>query len=95
MLTKKPKIDPRVRSKLEELGVDAVRSKLIWIMNVRTLGQQDDLENLGDDISASRRQMQEWLKEKTARETWWLRVGVIAAVIAAVFSFLAWRFPLS
>jgi len=80
MLTKMSKIDLRVRAKLEELGIDAVRSKLIWIMNVRTLGQQDDLETLGDNLSASRRQMQEWLKEKTARESWWLRVGVIAAV---------------
>ena len=29
----KPKIDPRVRAKLEEIGVDAVKSKLVWIMN--------------------------------------------------------------
>jgi hypothetical protein len=74
MLTKKPKIDPRIRAKLEELGVDAIRRKLVWIMNVATLGQQDNLEPLGDNVSASRRQMQEWLKEKTAREYCWVRV---------------------
>jgi hypothetical protein len=94
MLTKKPIIDPRVRAKLEELGVDAVRGKLVWIMNVTTLDQQDNPEPLGDDLSASRRQMQEWLSEKSAREFCWVRVGVIAAVIAALFAFLAWRFPL-
>jgi hypothetical protein len=40
----KTKIDPRVRAKLEEIGVDAVKSKLVWIMNVRTLAQQDERE---------------------------------------------------
>jgi hypothetical protein len=89
----KPTIDSRVRAKLEELGVDAVRSKLVWIMNVTKLEQQDNLEPLGDGLSASRRQMQEWLREKSAREFLWVRVGVIAAVIAALFAFLAWRFP--
>jgi hypothetical protein len=89
----KPTIDSRVRAKLEELGVDAVRSKLVWIMSVTKLEQQDNLEPLGDGLSASRRQMQEWLREKSAREFLWVRVGVIAAVIAALFAFLAWRFP--
>ena len=86
-------IDPRVRAKLEELGVDAVRLKFIHIMGVRTLGHQEDCEDLGDGVSASHRQIRQWLKEKTRRETLWVRVGVIAAVLAALFSFLAWRFP--
>ncbi len=101
MLTKKPKIDSRVRAKLEELGTDAVRSKLVWIMNVTALGQQDASEPLGDGLSASRRQMQEWLREKQARKFRWVIVGTIAAVmgavaavVAAVMALLAWRFPL-
>jgi hypothetical protein len=86
----KPKIDPRVRAGLKASGVDAVRSKLLWIMNVRSLDQQDEREeDLGNGIKASRRDMQRWLDEKTAREALWVRVGVIAAVLAAVFSFLA------
>jgi hypothetical protein len=90
----KPKIDRRVRAKLEEIGVDAVKAKLVWIMNVRTLGQQDEREeDLGDGIKASRREMQDWLSGKTARESIWIRIGVIAAIFAAVFAFLAWRFP--
>jgi hypothetical protein len=62
----KSKIAPAVRAKLEELGADVVRSKLTWIMNVRTLGQQDEPEPLGDNLSATRKEMQEWLKEKAA-----------------------------
>jgi hypothetical protein len=38
--------------------------------------------------------MQDWLTEKAARETLWLRVGVIAAVLAALFSLLSWYAPL-
>jgi hypothetical protein len=94
------KIDDHVRSKLEELGVHAVRSKLIWIMNVQTLAEQDKREPLGDGVSASRREMQEWLAEKAARDARWIKagvyvaiLGVIVAAVAAVFAFLAWRFP--
>ncbi len=93
-LTKKANIDPAVRARLEELGVDTVRSKLVWIMNVRDLAQQDELQPLGVGLSASRRQMQDWLTEKAARETLWVRVGVIAAVLAALFSLLSWYAPL-
>src|SRR6516165_9948625 len=94
MLTKKANIDPAVRAKLEELGVDTVRCKLISIMNVRDLAQQDELQPLGVGLSATRRQMQDWLREKAARETLWVRVGAIAAVLAAEFSLLSWYAPL-
>jgi hypothetical protein len=92
-LTKKANIDPAVRAKLEELGVDTVRSKLGWIMNVRDV-QQHELQPLGFGLSASRRQMQDWLTEKAARETLWVKVGAIAAVLAALFSLLSWYAPL-
>jgi len=94
-LTKKANIDSAVRAKLEELGVDTVRSRLISIMNVGDLAQpEDELQPLGLGLSASRRQMQDWLTEKAVRETLWVRVGVIAAVLAAVFSLLSWYAPL-
>jgi hypothetical protein len=94
VLPKKANIDPAVRAKLEELGVDTVRSKIVWIMNVRDLAEQDELQPLGAGLSASRRQMQDWLTEKAMRETLWVRVGVIAAVLAALFSLLSWYAPL-
>ena len=92
--TKKANIDPAVRAKLEEFGVDTVRSKLVWTMNDSDLAQQDEPQPLGVGLSASRRQMQDWLTEKAARETLWVRVGVIAAVLAALFSLLSWYAPL-
>jgi hypothetical protein len=52
ILRKKANIDPAVRAKPEELGVDIVRSKLVWIMNVRELAQQDELQPLGAGLSA-------------------------------------------
>ncbi len=94
MLPKKANIDPAVRARLEELGVDTVRGKLVWIMNVADFAQQDELQPLGVGLSASRRQMQDWLTEKAERETLWIRVGVIAAVLAALFALLSWYAPL-
>ena len=41
-----------------------------------------------------RRQTQEWLAEKKDSESRWIKVGMIAAINAAVFAFLAWGFPL-
>jgi hypothetical protein len=38
--------------------------------------------------------MQEWLAETNESHSQWVKVGVIAAVSAAVFAFLAWGFPL-
>ena len=94
MLPKKANIDPAIRAKLEELGVDTVRSKLGWLTNVGDLAQQHELQPLGFGLSASRRQMQDWLTEKAARETLWVKVGAIAAVLAALFSLLSWYAPL-
>jgi hypothetical protein len=93
-LMKKANIEPAVRAKLEELGVDTVRSKLASIMNVGEIVQPDELQPLTVGFSASRRQLQDWLTEKAALETLWTRVGVIAAVLAAFFSLSAWYAPL-
>ena len=75
----------------EQLGVDAIRSKLSYVRNFDLVDEQVPL---GDGLSASGRQMQEWLLEKNESHSRWVKVGVIAAVSAAVFAFLAWGFPL-
>jgi hypothetical protein len=41
------KIDPKVRRKLDEIGVDDVRARLEAINRVRDLGQED-AQNSGD-----------------------------------------------
>lgn len=92
----KPTIDPRVRAKLEEIGVDAVKSKLLWIMNVRTLGQQDQREeDLGDGIRASRREIQEWLSAKTARERATWKVWIAPALTLIVIGIASTNFILT
>jgi len=94
MWTRKANIDPRIRAKFEELGVDAIRSKLHHVTGVRALGQQNEPEeDLGDGLLASGKQMRGWLSEQAAREACWLRFGVIAAVLAAIFSLLALVVP--
>jgi hypothetical protein len=80
-----------VRTNLEQHGVDAIRSKL---SSVRNFDQLDGQVPPGDGHSASGRQMQEWLAEKKESDSRWIKVGMIAAVNAAVFTFLAWGFPL-
>ena len=75
----------------EQLGVDAIRSKLSYVRNFDLVDEQVPL---GDGLSASGGERQEWLAEKNESHSRWVKVGVIAAVSAAVFAFLAWGFPL-
>ena len=80
-----------VRAKPEQRGVDAVCSTLSHIKNFDLLDEQVPA---GDRLSASGRQIQEWLAERNERDSRCVKVGMIAAVSAAVFAFLAWGFPL-
>jgi hypothetical protein len=85
----KSKIDTSVRARLEELGADVVRSRLIPIMSVTNLAQEDEPVPLGDGLSAKRKDIQEWLKEKAADDRWWMKTAAIAAVAAAIASIAA------
>jgi hypothetical protein len=88
-------IDPRVRAQLEKLGVAVVRSKLPWIMNVTALSDLEKTEPIGEGVNAPVSQIKAWVDEKERREACWLRVGVIAAIAAAVIALLSWRFPIA
>jgi hypothetical protein len=95
MLVRTAKIDPRIRGKFEELGVDAIRSQLAGVIAVRSFDQQDMKEvRLGDGLTASGREMREWLHEKASRESCWIRAGVIIAGLAALFALAAWLAPI-
>ena len=85
-------IEPKVREKLEELGVDLIRAKLIAIMEVRDFVQQHEPIPLGDGITATRQQLQRWLTEKAAEQIWYLRwtfIAAVAAVVVGLFGILA------
>ena len=87
-----PTINSKVREKLEELGVDVVRAKLIAIMGVRDFPQHRENIELGDGITTTRGQLQQWLTEKAEEQTWYLRwtfAAAVAAVIVGIISILA------
>jgi hypothetical protein len=87
MFIKKADISSDIRAKFEELGADAVRSKLDHVIGVRSLDQQDKKEEpLGEGVKASGREMREWLAEEAARQACWLKAGVIVAVIFGLVS---------
>ena len=84
----KPTIDPHVRDKLHEIGIVAVKNKLLWIMNVRSLGDLEKREeDLGDGVMASPREMQQWVNEKE-REAWLEKWGKRIWPVTIMFSFL-------
>jgi hypothetical protein len=78
-------IAPNVRAKLEEAGVDCVRSKA----GHYALDNKTSTEPLGDGIKATTAEMREWLAEKDAKAALWVKVGVWAAIIAAVASIIS------
>jgi hypothetical protein len=87
MFLKKADIPREIRAKFEVLGIDAVRSKLDHVIAVRTFDQQDKKEEpLGEGLMASGREMSDWLTEKAAQQTWWLKAGVIVAVVFGLVS---------
>jgi hypothetical protein len=81
---KKPQLPPNVAQVLSAYGVDGVRSVLITDMGAN---QNSVLRLAGTDIS--RQQMQDWLKWKGGRTVLWNGIGIVAAVLAAIFSFIA------
>ena len=68
---------------LESHGVDSVRALLAnWVKNPIRLG----------NVDFTRREIEEWLKwkaAKAAKDACWMKVGVVAAVVAAFFSLVA------
>lgn len=77
-------LTPEVRDALEAQGVDSVRALLV---TERARGLLTDVEYpLGNGAEASRGAIEQWLRQKAAREALWVRVGVAAAVVAAIFS---------
>jgi hypothetical protein len=83
----KPPLDSDKIYELVSHGVDSVRALLAnWVKNPIRLG----------NVDLTRREIEEWLKWKAAKDKWkaakdacWMKVGVVAAVVAAFFSLVA------
>jgi hypothetical protein len=78
-----------------------VQHKQPWIMNVTALGKDNEVD-LGDGMSCTSRDIQEWPEELDLREASLTKIGMYASVIAAVFAvlatvagILAWRLPVT
>jgi hypothetical protein len=91
MLThlKKPNLSQSVIQDLEKHGVDAIRSLLVSSTDgLSGTGRKTQIP-LGGAVTVTRGEIQDWLKWKEAKDACWVKVGVIAAIAAAIFSFMA------
>jgi hypothetical protein len=87
-LSKQPALEPEVLSALNEYGTDGVRSILTGMTDGRAGTGLGAAIRLGS-TNVSRKEMQDWLNWKNARQALWNGVGIVAAVLAAAFSFAA------
>ncbi len=78
------------RAELELHGVDAMRGTLASATDGYSGTSRQVQINLGS-IVVTRGEIQDWLKWKAAKDASWIKVGTVAAVAAALFSFLALR----
>jgi hypothetical protein len=77
-------------AELELHGVDAMRGMLASATDGYSGTSRTVVINLGA-VAVTRGEIQDWLKWKAARDGCWIKVGTVAAVAAALFSFLALR----
>ncbi|MBU6296881.1 MAG: hypothetical protein KJS68_01445 [Alphaproteobacteria bacterium] len=76
-------------AELELHGVDAARSILGAVSSDGVSGTSRSTLIRFGNANVTRGEIEDWLKWKSSREALWVRVGAIAAVLAAVFAFLA------
>jgi hypothetical protein len=81
---KAPPLLPEVSYELELHGVDSVRS---WLV-VQSDTRREYLGRLGNAVLRYG-EAEDWLKWKAEKEMCWIKIGVVAAVAAAIFSLVA------
>jgi hypothetical protein len=85
MMPKPPLLDSNKIHELELHGVDSVRALLAsWRKNPISLG----------NVVVACSEIEDWLKWKAAQDARWMKVGVVAAVVAAIFSLVTAVFSL-
>lgn len=87
-------VRPDILAELERRGVDSVRALLgaISADGITGTGRRTQIR-LGD-VDVSRADIEDWLKSKDTATGRWIRTGAIAAILAAILTFLAWLFPI-
>lgn len=85
---KPPPLLPEVLQELELHGVDSMRGLLGSSTDGYSGTGRDTAIKFGN-VVAKRGEIQDWLKWKASVEALWIKLGVAAAMLAAVFSFLA------
>ena len=84
---KRPTILPEVLAEFDLHGVDAVRAVLANSSDGSSGTSRDTPLRVGN-AATKRGEIQDWLKWKSEVEQCWIKVGVIAAAFAAVFSLI-------
>jgi hypothetical protein len=79
MMPKPPLLDSNKIHELELRGVDSMRA----LLSRHDVGMQ---RNDGI-VFVKRGEIEDWLQWKAAQDALWIKVGVVAAILAAVFSF--------
>jgi hypothetical protein len=85
---KRPPILPEVFGELELHGADSMRA-LLGSSTDGYSGTGRDTPIKFGNVVAKRGEVQDWLKWKAEREALWIKAGVVAAILAAIFSLLA------
>jgi hypothetical protein len=85
---RRPPLLPGVLQELELHGVDSIRGLLAASSDGYSGTGRSTLIRFGN-VQASRGEIQDWLKWKAQIDTFWIKVGVVAAILAAIFSFVA------
>jgi hypothetical protein len=84
---KRPPLLPEVFQELELHGPDSMRALLASSTDGYSGTGRDTPIRFGNVVT-KRGEIQDWLKWKAQVDTLWIKAGVVAAVLAAIFSFL-------
>jgi hypothetical protein len=82
---KRPQLKPEEFNALEEAGADAIQALLS--SGQLGYGQGADVPVRG--VKITRLYVENWLRWKSARAAVWANIGVVAAILAAIFGLLA------
>jgi hypothetical protein len=87
------KIPPDVLTELKRRGVDSVRSLLTTMSDGHSGTGRTASITLGH-VEVARGHMEDWLLQKDAASSRWIKTGAVAAIVAAILAFLSWLFPI-